>query len=110
MPRCTALETLLGRVFDDLRKESWADLPPGEYKQLREDFIFHMTDWKDDLEQLRYLFNTPDTHDEETTTRLVGILYHIVPHLNAAVRLLLDEVPDPFATPNECRGQKPEGV
>ena len=34
---------------------------------------------------------------EKATTFLVGFLYHAVPHLKAAGRLLLDDVPDPCA-------------
>lgn len=61
MPGCTTLETLLARAFDDMRKKPWADLAPDEYEQRRADFIFHMTDWEDDLEQLSRLFLAPES-------------------------------------------------
>jgi hypothetical protein len=57
-----------------------------------------MMDWEGDLQELAKLFRNPDLSDEETASALViGFLYHVVPHLNAAGRLLLDEISDPFA-------------
>jgi hypothetical protein len=98
MKQTTQLEELLGRIFDDSREGLRAELPPDEYEQRRHDFVFHMTDWKDDLEWLAALYEDPDSLDEdEATTQLIGLLYHVVPHLNAAARLLLDRIDDPFA-------------
>jgi hypothetical protein len=92
------LEQLLGKVFDNAREGLREVLDPQEYEKRRHDFIFHMADWKDDLERLADLFNNPDQKDVETATLLViGFLYHVAPHLDVAGRLLLDEIGDPFS-------------
>jgi hypothetical protein len=92
------LEQLLGRVFDSAREGLREILDPQEYEKRRHDFIFHMADWKDDLERLADLYNHPERRDEDAASTLViGFLYHVIPHLNAAGRLLLDEIGDPFS-------------
>ncbi|HET6880245.1 MAG TPA: hypothetical protein VFI31_08825 [Pirellulales bacterium] len=91
------LERLLGRIFDDASEGFRAELTLEEYEKRKHDFVFHMTDWIGDLEQLAVLFRDPDQHDEEAASKVVvGFLYHVIPHLNAAGRLLLGEVGDPF--------------
>jgi hypothetical protein len=56
-----------------------------------------MTDPKNDLQQFAALCSKLDLQDEEaTSTFLIGFLYHVVPHLIAAARLLLGEIGDPF--------------
>jgi|YelNatPaOPRAMG01_1025707.scaffolds.fasta_scaffold179823_1 hypothetical protein len=100
MLTASKVEQLLGRVFDGAREGLRENLDPQEYEKRRHDFVFHMTDWLGDLEQLADLFNRPDQQDEESASALViGFLYHVVPHLNAAGRLLLDEIGDPFSQP-----------
>ncbi len=92
------LKEILGRVYDGAREGPGDDLTAEEYENRRRDFVFHMTDWEDDLKELVELFEKPDQHDEEAACIFViGFLYHVVPHLNAAGRLLLDEIGDPFA-------------
>lgn len=94
------LEQLLGQVFDGARDGLRDSLDSQEYERRKHDFVFHMTDWSRDLEQLTALFHQPDRLDEDSASALViGFLYHVVPHLNAAGRLLLDEIVDPFAQP-----------
>ena len=57
-----------------------------------------MTDWQSDLEQLADLFKNPDKYDEDYTSNfLIGFLYHVIPHIDAAGRLLLDQVSSPFS-------------
>jgi hypothetical protein len=91
------LETLLGKVFDNSRRDDKRSLPREDYKRNREDFIFHMTDWLIDLKELNQIYRHSDEADvERTTISLMGFLYHVIPHLKAAGRLLLDEIPDPF--------------
>src|SRR4051812_49118208 len=64
-----------------------------------------MTDWRSDLEQLADLFKHLDRQDEDSASVLViGFLYHVVLHLNAAGRLLSDEFADPFAQPDQVAG------
>lgn len=94
----TKLEDMLGKIFDGLREGVRAELPPEEYETRRHDFIFHMIDWKDDLKQVAGLFENPEIMDEDAAaTLLVGFMYHALPHLNAAGKLLQDEIKDPFA-------------
>jgi hypothetical protein len=72
---------------------------------MRQEFIFHMMDWSDDLKTLADLFDKPERHDGHSASDLlIGFLYHVAPHLNAAGRLLLDKIDDPFeeSTNQEC--------
>jgi hypothetical protein len=97
MSTCSRLEQLLGRVFDGAREGLREELDHEEYVKRKHDFIFHMSDWKGDLEGLAALFNNPDQDEDTASVLLIGFLYHAVPHLNAAARLLLDDVGDPFS-------------
>jgi hypothetical protein len=86
------LGRLLAAIFDDFRSHK-----SKSYRRRQLDFIFHMTDWSDDLERLAELFKHPNKYDRETAGLFIcGFLYHVIPHLNAAGRLLLDEIPDAF--------------
>ena len=87
----SALQTLLAKVFDGLRERVRESVPEHEYEEMKRDFIFHMTDWRDDAEQLVKLLSLPDEWDTESaTTFIAGFLYHVVPHLKNARELLLD--------------------
>jgi hypothetical protein len=98
MPHVSRLEQLLTRVFEGASEGLRDELDSEEYEKRKHDFVFHMTDWIGDLEQLVDLFRNPDQEDEEAASKVVlGFLYHVVPHLNAAGRLLLDDVGDPFS-------------
>jgi hypothetical protein len=100
MLKVSEIEQLLRRVFDGAREGLRENLDPEEYAKRRRDFVFHMTDWSSDLEQLGALLKQPDRWDNESASAVViGFLYHVIPHLNAAGKLLLDEVGDPFAEP-----------
>jgi hypothetical protein len=91
---------LMARVFDDHRSEDRKAETPEEYDRRRRDFAFHMSDWSNDLQGLMRIYNAPASVDlDEATTFLIGFLYHVVPHLNEAGRLLLDGVPDTLAQP-----------
>jgi hypothetical protein len=77
-----------------------AELGPEEYQRQRHDFAFHMTDWLTDLKELNELYAHPEKAElDKATISIIGILYHVIPHLNAAGRLLLDTIPDAFAPP-----------
>jgi hypothetical protein len=100
MDRDHELRQLLGHVFDHAQEGLRAELPADEYERRRHDFVFHMTDWAGDLTRFMELVGRPDEwKTKAATTFLIGFLYHVVPHLNAAGRLLLDHIPDPFAEP-----------
>ncbi len=63
----------------------------------REDFVFHMTDWLNDLRSLAAVYEHPAQADRKQAGMVVaGFLYHVLPHLKAAGRLLLDGIPDAF--------------
>jgi hypothetical protein len=97
MPSISQIEQLLGQVFDLARQGLRETLDPEEYERRRRDFIFHMIDWRDDLERLADWFKHPEQLEAESAgSFLIGFLYHVIPHLNAAGRLLLDEIGDPF--------------
>jgi len=94
MLREVTLEDLLGKIFDDLRDGMREEVTRDEYERLKRDFIFHMTDWRDDLVRFAELVSRPDDISQESATKfVVGFLYHVAPHLNVAHRLLLDDAP-----------------
>ena len=86
------IEKLLSRIFDELQKID----DPEEHARRRQDFVFHMTDWQDDLGEMAELYGNPDKHESDASKIIAGFLYHAIPHLNAAGHLLLDTIPDPF--------------
>lgn len=98
MGREQELEALLGWIFDQMREGLRDDVGPGDYERLKRDFVFHMTDWDSDLKGIASFFETPGAIPKKQAAQLVvGFLYHVIPHLKAAGRLLLDDVGDPFA-------------
>jgi hypothetical protein len=104
MPADSELERLLASIFDGAREGLREELTPDEYEKRRHDFVFHLTDWRDDLERFAALFQHPDHQDEDSASELIiGFLYHVIPHLNAAGKLLLDEINDPFAGSKSVR-------
>jgi len=97
------LEELLGHTFDNYRTVEDA----AEHSHGKADFIFHMTDWISDLEALAALYQEPNNLDREAAHQVIfGFLIHALPHLNAAGRLLLDEIGDPFG-PSKGDSGKP---
>jgi len=101
------LKELLGKVFDDRQGDLKDELEPAEYDQRRYDFVFHMTDWLNDLDGLSRLYASPKTQDvDEATLFVIGFLYHVIPHLTAAGRLLLGDVRDTFAKADRQRKQR----
>jgi hypothetical protein len=90
------LEALLTAVYNQFRRleDRTANA------QARHDFVFHMTDWFDDLARLEAIYEHPEQFDRREAGRAIaGFLYHVIPHLKAAGRLLLEEIPDAFAEP-----------
>jgi hypothetical protein len=97
MNQTAQLEELLGQFFDELREGLRSELPPEEYDRRRHEFIFHMIDCKEDVERLADWLKHPEGPDDTAAAEmLAGFLYHVVPHMNAAARLLLDRIGDPF--------------
>jgi hypothetical protein len=92
------LKELFGRIYDNGREGERRQLGAKEYERRRHDFVFHMTDWLDDLYDLNKLCRHPEDADvEKATIFVMGLLYHALPHLTTAGRLLLDTISDPFA-------------
>jgi hypothetical protein len=54
----------------------------------QETFLFHMLDWKDDLERLAALYSAPEQFSEEDAHKIVrAFMYHASSHIVAAARL-----------------------
>lgn len=106
-----SLEKLLGDVFDQERHGHLPDrIPQDQYEVWKRDFVFHMTDWMDDLERLRSLLKNPQAFGTDSASLLIfSCLIHIIPHLNAAGRLLMGEVPDTFVDHGTERHPKGSG-
>jgi hypothetical protein len=66
----------------------------------RRDFVFHMTDWLEDLERLVALYKEPGQATKQAARNVVyGFLIHALPHLMEAGRLLEGhEIRNPFLT------------
>lgn len=90
------LERLLTAVYNQYQKLDDAVAN----KKCRRDFVFHMTDWSEDLQRLANLYQHPEEFDRESAGDVVvGFLYHVIPHLREAGRLMLDYDPeDVFGT------------
>lgn len=66
--------------------------------QCREDFVFHMSDWEEDLEQLAALYKNPQKFDKDTAEAIVyGFVIHVSYHLAAAKRCIDGKFDDLFA-------------
>lgn len=101
-------EKLLGEVFDETWEGDRAKRGREQYEERRRDFVFHMTDWLSDFEELSRLYRHPDKADpEKVCIFMIGCVSHMTGHLNAACRLLLDEASDPFAPAVQPRKGKP---
>ena len=72
------------------------ELGPARTDRKTYDFVFHMTDWYGDLIRLAELYQNPSAHSQtEWNDALLGFLYHVPGHLNAAATLS-DTLLDPF--------------
>jgi hypothetical protein len=88
------LKRLLAKVYNRYQKLD----DPAADRRSREDFVFHMTDWLNDLDNLWEIYKNPESTSKEAAEDAVfGFLIHALPHLMAAGRLLLDEIQDTFA-------------
>jgi hypothetical protein len=104
MDRDTHLRKLLGEVFESAQDGLRDELSSKEYERRKQDFVFHMTDYVGDMARFAAIVARPEEWESEAaTTFLIGYLYHVIPHLNAAGRLLLDHIPDPFADQAESK-------
>jgi hypothetical protein len=84
------MSCLLARIYDHYQKLD----DPAANKVCRQDFIFHMSDWEDNLRALAELYEHPEVFDKTNAERIVaGFLYHATHHIMEAARLLLDYEP-----------------
>ena len=89
---------LMRRVYDEMREGLREEVDAKTYRENRELFAFHMSDWLDDYLDLKTLVESPQSTDADDAAEVVArFLYHVVPHTTEAGRLLLDDVPNPFA-------------
>ena len=85
------LRKLLAALYNRYQKLD----DPKRNAACRRDFVFHMTDWNNDLERLAALYKHPDKFDKDSAGDIVaGFLYHALWHVRAAARLLLDWEPE----------------
>jgi hypothetical protein len=88
-----ALQKLLVSVYN--RFEHLDD--PTANAEARQDFVFHMTDWLDDLHQLKAVYDHPEEcARSQAAQAIAGFLYHATAHVMEAARLLLDYEPGYF--------------
>src|SRR5438132_6508783 len=81
------LEKILRSVFDAFQKHE--DRKTNAV--MKRDFVFHMTDWEDDLRRLhRFIEDPKGFSKEEAKTIVASFLYHATSHIKAAASLLLD--------------------
>ena len=74
---------------------------PQRMDERTRDFVFHMTDWHDDLAKLAALYANPGAYSRETWNEVVfGFLAHAPGHLMAAAKLI-DTLMDPFGVFNK---------
>src|SRR5207244_641563 len=92
------LEAVLRRVFDQYQKHDDREIN----NAMKADFIFHMTDWVDDLNRLQKLINNPGDYSQEQAGDIVAcFLLHATSHIKAAASLLLDFDPIDFELPHK---------
>jgi hypothetical protein len=101
-----SLNQILGRIYDRYQQ---LDEPKANAAG-RKDFVFHMSDWIDDLRGLAELFQNPKKFSQKQAGDIVaGFLFHVIPHLRAAGRLLLDYTPDDIFLELETYWSKQRG-
>jgi len=87
------LHKLLAQVYDRFQKME----DPKTNAICKRNFVFHMTDWTPDLTKLAELYNHPGKFNKKSAGDVVaGFLLHVIPHLRAAGRLMLDYIPEDF--------------
>lgn len=90
--RYSELRELFGKVFD----AQWSREDLDNFDELRDKFVFHMTDAIDDVVSLAELYRTCQSCDEDKAGKLVYAFFlHAVPHLTAAGQIY-DCVPETF--------------
>jgi hypothetical protein len=101
------LQKLLASVYDQFQHLD----DRAVNAQVRQDFIFHMTDWLADLDQLKAIYDHPEQFDRrEAGQDIASFLYHATAHLMEAARLLLDYEPGYLFDSPKSRTTKQEAI
>jgi len=88
--KSTELRRLLASIYNNYQKLD----DPAANKVCRHDFVFHMTDWEEDLRALAELYEHPEGFSRSDAEQIVaGFLYHATAHVLEAARLMLDYEP-----------------
>jgi hypothetical protein len=92
--RISQLPSKLRRLLDAIYPELQSLDDRAADTKCRWDFVFHMTDWIADLQQLAKLYEHPGEFSrKEAEDVVMGFLYHATAHIMEAARLLLDYEP-----------------
>ena len=71
------------------------------YADKKAEFVFHMLDWKDDLDELANAYSNAESMSDEAFEKAVtSFLYHAAPHIVEAAKLY-DYLPKPFGAERE---------
>lgn len=90
--RLDEVRALLGQVFD----EKWSRSELENFDELREKFVFHMTDAIDDVLQLADIYRADSPLETQPAAEnIYGFFLHALPHLLAAGQIY-DYVPQTF--------------
>ena len=85
-----ALRRLLASIYNKYQKLD----DPAANTVCRRDFVFHMSDWEEDLRALAELYEHPEEFSKSDAASIVArFLYHATAHIMEAARLLLDYEP-----------------
>jgi hypothetical protein len=102
--RRSELQRLLASIYNTYQKLD----DPAANKTCRHDFVFHITDWEDDLRALAELYERPEQFSRADAGRIVaGFLYHATAHIMEAARLMLDWEPRYFIDAREKAAEAP---
>lgn len=102
--RDVQLERLLAAVYKRIQKMD----DPVFDAQCKQDFVFHMMDWKNDFRKLVTLYAHPERFTPKSAEAIIaGFLWHAPWHLRAAARLLLDITPEDVFLELETKVRKP---
>jgi hypothetical protein len=84
------LKELLSVTFDRFQDGLEKEVSPEVYARLKFDFVFHMTDWQDDLAKLNDVLAHPEKWSkDEASDAVAAFLIHAPWHIQNAQRLLL---------------------
>ena len=92
-----SLESKLLGFFGDMAsaKES------SNYDSDKESFVFHITDWSPSLDLIAKLYSNPACFSQEESKQILqDLLYHVLPHLNAAAEIY-DDAPEIYTMHNK---------